>query len=182
MSETVFLGACPVIRPEGIYFNGRRVIRFGLEGVERANPLPVGKYWVDVFAPKEAAFQDWLARNKGNVVVTTTESFDAIGDYPARVWRLFEVRKTPVMWEGPGLPNVATPDIKSSADTGQRPPPEKDPLDQIDALEAAKKAAEATARAMKTALIAGTVVAVIVGGVLIAYYVPRQPRRKELPA
>jgi len=33
MSETVFLGGCPVIRPEGIYLNGHRVIRLGLQGV-----------------------------------------------------------------------------------------------------------------------------------------------------
>ncbi len=33
MNETVFLGGCPVIRPEGIYLNGRRVIRIGMSGV-----------------------------------------------------------------------------------------------------------------------------------------------------
>ena len=32
MNEMVFLGGCPVIKPEGIYVNGRRVIRLGLEG------------------------------------------------------------------------------------------------------------------------------------------------------
>lgn len=33
MNETVFLGGCPVIKPEGIYLDGRRVIRLGLSGV-----------------------------------------------------------------------------------------------------------------------------------------------------
>jgi len=32
MNETIFLGGCPVIRPEGIYLDGRRVIRLGLHG------------------------------------------------------------------------------------------------------------------------------------------------------
>lgn len=32
MNEAVFLGGCPVIRPEGIYYEGRRVIRLGLQG------------------------------------------------------------------------------------------------------------------------------------------------------
>lgn len=32
MNEVVFLGGCPVVKPEGIYVNGRRVIRLGLEG------------------------------------------------------------------------------------------------------------------------------------------------------
>ena len=31
--EALFLGACPIIRPEGIYYDGRRVIRFGMDGV-----------------------------------------------------------------------------------------------------------------------------------------------------
>jgi hypothetical protein len=30
MHETIFLGGCPVIRPEGIYVDGQRVIRLGL--------------------------------------------------------------------------------------------------------------------------------------------------------
>lgn len=34
MNEMVFLGGCPVIKPEGIYVNGRRVIRLGLSGLE----------------------------------------------------------------------------------------------------------------------------------------------------
>jgi len=33
MNETIFLGGCPVIRPEGIYLDGRRVIRLGLNDV-----------------------------------------------------------------------------------------------------------------------------------------------------
>ena len=51
----VGLGACPVVRPEGIYLNGVRVIRIGMEGVglaamQRANPLPPGKYVIDAHA------------------------------------------------------------------------------------------------------------------------------------
>lgn len=33
LNETIFLGGCPVIRPEGIYLDGRRVIRLGLNDV-----------------------------------------------------------------------------------------------------------------------------------------------------
>jgi len=32
VNETAFLGACPVIRPEGIYLDGQRVISLGLQG------------------------------------------------------------------------------------------------------------------------------------------------------
>jgi hypothetical protein len=33
MNETIFLGGCPVIRPEGIYLDGQRVIRLGIGDV-----------------------------------------------------------------------------------------------------------------------------------------------------
>lgn len=174
MNENVFLGECPVIRPEGIYFGGRRVIRLGMDGVgvgaiERKNPLPPGKYWVDVFEPQEIAFQDWLRRNKANVAVTSTESFDPTGDYAARVWRLFEVN-APVTWEGPGFPTIAGANVKSSADTSDRPAPEKDPLDKLSDY---GTNVEKTA---KTILwVAGGVAAIVVTGVLVVRYAPRQP-------
>jgi hypothetical protein len=175
INETLFLGECPIIRPEGIYYGGRKVIALdpGLQGVgvgamQRANPLPIGKYWVDVFTPQEGAFRDWLQRNKANVVVTTTETFDPIDSYEGRVWRLFEVR-APVTWEGPGFPTIATPDIKSSDDTVQRPPKEKDPLDQITPPDP-NAIAKTIGNAVKAVVIVGVVV---VGGVLIVHYLPR---------
>lgn len=33
MNEQIFLGGCPIIRPEGIYLDGQRVISLGLRGV-----------------------------------------------------------------------------------------------------------------------------------------------------
>lgn len=33
MRENLFLGGCPVVRPEGIYLNGRKVISLGLQGI-----------------------------------------------------------------------------------------------------------------------------------------------------
>jgi hypothetical protein len=102
----------------------------------RTNPLPIGKYWQDVFAEKQAAFRAWLTKNKATVHVDTTESTsvegtdkDAQGN-PARDWYLFTV-SSPTKWEGPGYPTIATPDVKSSADTVTRPAPEIDPLDKL---------------------------------------------------
>lgn len=55
MNETIFLGGCPVIRPEGIYLDGQRVIRFGL--AERtAGVADIGCGDVDV--------DQWKARNR----------------------------------------------------------------------------------------------------------------------
>lgn len=170
MNEQVFLGECPIVRPEGIYYGGRKVISLGVGAIERTNPLPVGKYWVDVFAPQEVAFQGWLQKNKANVIVTSTESFDAVGDYPSRNWRLFEVN-APVMWEGPGFPTIAGPNVKSSTDTADRPAPEPDVIDKLKGL------GGDAASSVKTAMIVGGMVLVVVAGVLVAYYAP--PRRQE---
>jgi hypothetical protein len=93
-----------------------------LGGVERRNPLPAGTYWVDVFASKQAAFRDWLARNKSSVRVIRTSSYPASHPYEARDWYLFEAR-SPVRWEGPGLPTIATPSTTPES-TVQRPDPE----------------------------------------------------------
>lgn len=170
MNEQLFLGECPIVRPEGIYYGGRKVISLGVGAIERTNPLPVGKYWVDVFAPQEATFQSWLQKNKANIIVTSTESFDAVGDYPSRNWRLFEVN-APVMWEGPGFPTIAGPNVKSSSDTSDRPAPEPDAIDKLKGL------GGDAASSVKTAMIVGGVVLVVVAGVLVAYYAP--PRRQE---
>lgn len=184
MNEQIFLGGapvagfgaigeCPVVHPEGIYYGGRKVIALNpgaLGAVQRANPLPPGKYWVDVFTPQEAAFQDWLQRNKANVIVTTTETYEPAGDYPGRVWRLFEVN-SPVTWEGPGFPTIAGPGVKSSTDTADRPAPEPDPLDKLKG--GSDDLVKSVANAAKIVLIVG---AVVVGGVLIIHYLPvRQP-------
>lgn len=179
INETVFLGGCPVIKPEGIYVDGRRVIRLGMDGVgvgalERRNPLPPGKYWVDVFTPQEAAFQDWLRKNKGSVSVITTETFAPIDDYPGRAWRLFTVQ-APVAWEGPGFPTIAEPGVETSEDTAQRPDPEKDPLDKLSDFY--------TGSAAKTTFwVIGAVVAVVVGGVIVAHYlIPRSAPASSPP-
>jgi hypothetical protein len=107
-------------------------------GVERRNPLPPGRYWVDVFQSKSAAFNAWLARNKTAVKVESTESFpgDLDNAYESRDWVLFRVL-SPAPWEGPGLPTVADASVKTSDDTVQKPPPEKGPLENLPKLPSA---------------------------------------------
>lgn len=171
IGETVFLGGCPVIRPEGIYVEGHRVVSLGgfggLGALERHNPLPIGKYWVDVFEQDSANFYDWLAANKGAVQVTSTESFPSNGGGPAREWYLFKV-SAPVSWNGPGFPTIAEPNVQSSSDTSQRPDPEKDPLDKLDDWMGRK------GNGLNYALALGAVATVIVIGGVILYYAPRR--------
>jgi len=169
LGETAFLGACPVIRPEGIYLDGQRVIRFGLGAVERKNPLPAGRYWVDVFAKDSDAFGAWLNSNKATVQVRTTEHFDSD---PVRDWYLFEV-SVPTPWQGPGFPTIAGPHVTSSSDTAQRP----DPVPSV-ATQVEKELADLKS-ATRTATWIGAAVLVVVGGALLVYYVPRPATRSR---
>lgn len=101
--------------------------------IERRNPLPPGRYWQDILEQHVASFREWLQSNKAVVRVVAAESHPRDGDWPAREWYLFEV-SAPTPWQATkwGYPTIATGEVQSSADTVQRPPPEKDPLERID--------------------------------------------------
>lgn len=88
--------------------------------LERRNPLPVGRYWVDVFEPEWQRFDSWLKLNAHFVKVHADELHD--DEDPERRWILFEVL-TPMLvgWLGPGLPTIADKSIQSSDDTVQKP-------------------------------------------------------------
>lgn len=105
---------------------GADVFAAAVGKLQRQNPLPPGRYWIDVFEKDAAAFRAWLERSPG-VRVQTTQHFD---ESPARDWYLFDVT-APTSWEGPGLPTIATADVKSSEDTVQRPPPPPSVADQM---------------------------------------------------
>lgn len=87
---------------------------------ERRSPLPVGKYWVDVYEKDWGMFQDWLDRNRSIVKVIATEQYDE--EDPKRQWFLFQVTGGPggeflPQWDGPGFPTIADAAINSSQDT-----------------------------------------------------------------
>jgi len=90
-------------------------------------------YWIDVFGDNRAAFQAWRLVNAQTVIVRGSESFPDEG--PGRDWLKFEVLK-PTTWDAKvfGFPEIIPPGaaVNSSADTVQRPDPEKDPLDKLD--------------------------------------------------
>lgn len=129
--------------------------------MQRENPLPAGRYWVDVFEADQPAFRLWLESHSGPVKVVSTESHPADGGGPARDWYLFEVAE-PVPWEGPGFPTIAT-NVTSSDDTVQKPPPEPGVLDQ--AADFVTSAATAGKRTITVvAVVAVALVAVSLGG------------------
>lgn len=114
----------------------------GVGAVQRANPLPAGRYWVDVFETDSPDFSSWLGANRSTVSIVSTEHFDANAGGPARDWVLFQV-SAPTPWNGPGFPTIADASVTSSSDTAQRPPPAPDittldPLAAVTTLPALK--------------------------------------------
>ena len=105
--------------------------------VQRQNPLPKGRYWVDIVDTKHDPgarlyFASWLLRNSKSVKVVRVEHFDRLRHGADRDWYLFDV-SAPVRWEtdrGFGLPTIvksgenptAAP-VLSAADTATTPAP-----------------------------------------------------------
>lgn len=110
---------------------------FSIGAVERRNPLPPGRYWIDVFGADIEPFDMWLKGNGaiGFVDVLSTEFFDGqpavppfLDARPARNWILFRVNAhTPFNQIEFGFPTIAGNDINTSSDTAQRPDPEEGP-------------------------------------------------------
>jgi hypothetical protein len=84
--------------------------------VERRSPLPVARYWVDVSPADQPAFNAWVASGAGAIAVRTTSAYN-----DGWTWYLFDVL-SPVPWQGPGFPTIATPDVKTPADVITSPP------------------------------------------------------------
>jgi len=115
--------------------------------VQRKNPVPPGKYWVDMFdtiGPGGGilGFDAWLRRNDDKVKLLKREehgatfAWDPFSGEPAtgsrrRVWYLFQVQQ-PVAWtKGWGFPTIVStgdnpsppnkPEPQTSDDTVQKP-------------------------------------------------------------
>lgn len=97
--------------------------------IERRNPLPTGRYWVDVFDPHRRAFKEWLEDN--HVTVEQTKEYET--NTPLGTWYLFSVSE-PVQWEGPGFPTIADASVQSHDDTAQKAPPEKEGLEKLEEI------------------------------------------------
>ncbi len=122
--------------------------------IERANPLPPGRYWVDVFSQDSGTFRAWLANNL--ITVENQKEFLPVGDYPGRTWYLFSV-DAPVPWFGPGFPTIADNQTHVPEDTADRPPPPPPISEQLeDAVSAAA--------GIPTMIAAGAAVAILALG------------------
>jgi hypothetical protein len=135
----------------------------GLGDLMRQNPLPAGRYWIDVFDPNRGTMQLWVNTNAASLSVQDLESFPAVvnggitdtdQNYPARDFYIFTVTN-PVPWNAVtfGYPTIAAANINSSDDTVQEPSVDS-PNDII-----GKAAADLTEIAFWSAI--------VIGGVLV---------------
>ena len=104
--------------------------------VERANPLPVGWYWVVVPSEThptekmtEPAFNQWLATHRDRVRVAKTAYIEGDGGY-YWTWYLFAVRE-PVEWLGPGYAERAPLEYETSPEVVASAPIIHYPLDEL---------------------------------------------------
>ena len=91
--------------------------------VERRNPLPMGRYWVDIPQPKVDDFNKWLGTMSRAIHVASTKETGAFGRGVTSY--LFDVRDPLVYWEHGkyGYPTIGT-GITDLDQTGNVPAPE----------------------------------------------------------
>lgn len=83
--------------------------------VERSNPLPVGRYWVDIPPSDTLSFNIWKQTHRDLVKVRAV-STGANG----WEWHLFDVL-SPVLWGPWGFPNIADEGVDGPEDVYKVP-------------------------------------------------------------
>ena len=102
--------------------------------VVRANPIPPGVYWIDVWRPSagkpqqpngEPAWLRWFGANTGRVAMLREEQFDSVRD-ASRTFRVFRVfgKTTDFPFRELGFPSVAEHDEIESKDVAHNLPTE----------------------------------------------------------
>lgn len=107
--------------------------------IQRANPIPIGRYWVDAIDATATLFADaWFAKHRSTVKLLRKEDSSGTGPIapswaPGRSWYLFEVLAPTERWQqvkGLGLPTIVqspqapnAPAVQTSADTVIKPKP-----------------------------------------------------------
>ena len=92
----------------------------------RTQPLPAGRYWIDVRGEQLDAWMAWIKANPGTVTVEHAEPVEVtpfIGPAVGITFFIFSTAR-PLQFDQRlfGFPSSAPADIKSANDTAQRPP------------------------------------------------------------
>ena len=151
--------------------------------VIRTNPIPAGRYWVDVFGVNIPSAAAWFKGMSGlGVHVDATEHFPATELRNIRDWYLFTytpVNGVPVTWDQKtfGFLTVAGPEVKSSADTASGPSLPLDPLNELETFaESVGALVGVTSKAGALALTAGLFIG---GGYLLLQLVKEKRNGKR---
>jgi hypothetical protein len=139
--------------------------------IERARPLPIGRYWAIVRPRNLLQFEAWLAfaRARSAVAVEVSSHFDETTDGEAFDFAIWQTN-TLLVWPDVDMgfaPNVAGPDVHSYDDTVQKPPPAT--ASEILGLDELASATKVT-----LAVVGGLAVVV-----LLAVLVPKFGRRRS---
>jgi len=85
--------------------------------LERRNPLPAGRYWIDVTDANHEAFRQWTTSNPTRVTVLEEEPGDGVTWF---LWRQLQPAKFDQRTFG--FPTIAPASVQHATDTAQRPP------------------------------------------------------------
>lgn len=139
--------------------------------LERRRPLPAGRYWLDVMPATKEKWDMWRAAmaNVESVKVETTEHFPAqtgipgVPDTLERDFVIFTLTAPNVAWQVVGLPSptIAPKSVTTSADTGDVPPPEPGPLEQLG------QAAAGIGSSAKVGIGVGVAAVIVIGAIAI---------------
>lgn len=103
----------------------------------RTNPLPPGRYWIDVADKPSGAngvddFDAWVRANAGKVHFESSSEHPPQGGVPRRLFAIFTV-SAPVFFPAAnfGFPSFAPASVRTEEDTIQAPPDPADPLSNL---------------------------------------------------
>ncbi len=99
--------------------------------IERRDPIPAGRYWVDLVGKEAGISFDIWRRMYPSISVEETEGDTTVDPFQAFV--IFTLSKPTERWSktpGLGYPNTAGPEIHSKADA-YRVPVVENPLDAL---------------------------------------------------
>jgi hypothetical protein len=109
----------PEVEQEESESEGEAVSGEMFGALERRNPLPTGRYWIDATSAKAPELEGYFQSNSARIHVETTEG---AGETEGTIFYIFSVL-APVPWFATnfGFPTVAGPEIKSKSDTATVP-------------------------------------------------------------
>lgn len=98
--------------------------------LERRQPLPAGRYWIDTGGQRTIVLAGWLQTYQ-TIGLAKVERSEGYGiEAKPQLWTLFRTSQ-PLVWPGAflGYPTIATDDVHSKADTVKRPPKPPGPFE-----------------------------------------------------